>query len=179
LQQWIANNSAGYTPAQLLEELRAIQSSLTLRPADRIIIFLGAVFKSASRDGVINDIETNRKTLAALARPGTVGANKEKQRQLLAGFEWLCGVRYPNLLTDFGVVLQSLHRRDLLTSDVLIEWARDSIPNEFTFDLLVDTAVLQALREKSTTLVKALIDAEEEALSARNKPKKRSFNLMS
>jgi hypothetical protein len=40
---WLAENSTA-TGIQVVEELRSIQTMASLRPADRIIIFLGAVF---------------------------------------------------------------------------------------------------------------------------------------
>ena len=42
-QLWLTENPAA-TTTQKLDELRSIQTMSSLRPADRIIIFLGTVF---------------------------------------------------------------------------------------------------------------------------------------
>ena len=42
-QLWLTENPAA-TVTQKLDELRSIQTMSSLRPADRIIIFLGTVF---------------------------------------------------------------------------------------------------------------------------------------
>ena len=86
LKLFLSNNADAGT-AQIADELRNIQTMASLRPADRIIIFLGAVFTEQMVP--LNEVATHAAVLRALA------ASAIQQRHLIAAFEWLCGSKYP------------------------------------------------------------------------------------
>ena len=81
-----ANPSASLE--QLTDELRNIQTMASLRPADRIIIYLGAVFTEQMVP--LNEVAVHAKVLRALA------GSAIQQRHLIAAFEWLCGTKFPS-----------------------------------------------------------------------------------
>ena len=95
LKIWLVEHPE-HTTAELLEELRAIQTFASLRPADRIIIYLGTV----GTDGLVTkgEVAANKEVLCALA-PSAI-----QQRHLVAAFEWFCGRKYPQLMKFFPVV---------------------------------------------------------------------------
>jgi len=99
LKLWLAEHPER-TTAQLLEELRAIQTFASLRPADRIIIYLGTV----CTDGLVTkgEVAANKEILCALA-PSAI-----QQRHLIAAFEWFCGRKFPQLMKFFPVVSRRL-----------------------------------------------------------------------
>ena len=154
LKLWLLENSSA-TDASLLEELRSIQTFAALRPADRIIIYLGAIFT----EDVITagQIETYKGMLAALA-PTTI-----QQRHLISAFEWFCGRRYPQLMKFFPVVLKQLFDEELVEEDVFFEWAGDLTRNEYSAEMsMIDIDTLEHLKASASLFITWLQEAEEE-----------------
>lgn len=143
------------TIQQQLDELRNIQTMASLRPSDRVIIYLGAVF---GEDAVgKNQVEANRDVLAALA-PSEI-----QQRHLIAGFEWFCGTRFPSLTKIFAKVLLQLYEAELVEEDTFFAWAGDTTRNEFSAEESMMTyETLENLRTQATPFIKWLQEAEEE-----------------
>lgn len=138
-----------------LDELRNIQTMASLRPADRVIIFLGAVFDEGSV--AANKVEATHDLLAALA-PSEI-----QQRHLIAGFEWFCGTRYPALTKIFAKVLLQLYEAELVEEDTFFAWAGDTTRNEFSAEeSMMSYETLESLRMQATPFIKWLQEAEEE-----------------
>lgn len=154
LKLWLVDNS-NVTETVLLDELRSIQTFAALRPADRIIIYLGAVF---SEDVITaGQILAHKNTLAALA-PTLI-----QQRHLISAFEWFCGRRYPQLMKYFPVVLKQLFDEELVEEDVFFEWSADLTRNEFSADLsMIDEDTLEQLKAGASLFIVWLQEAEEE-----------------
>lgn len=154
LKLWLSDNPTPAT-SQLLDELRNIQTMASLRPADRIIIYLGGVFTEAVVTG--KEIEAHKEVLAALA------ATAIQQRHLIAAFEWLCGTRYPSLVKYFPVLLKQLLDEELVDEDTFFAWAGDFARNEFSAEqsmMCIDT--LEHLKHSAAPFIKWLQEAEEE-----------------
>jgi translation initiation factor 5 len=140
---------------QHLEELRNIQTMASLRPADRIIIFLGSVF---TEDAVTaNHVELHNEYLKALA------PTEIQQRHLIAGFEWLCGSKFPQFNRLFSKVLMQLYEAEVVEEDTFLAWAADTTRNEFTADdSMIEYETLETLRNHAFPFIKWLQEAEEE-----------------
>ncbi len=139
----------------MTDELRNIQTMASLRPADRIIIFLGAVFTEAAVSA--KQVEANKAVLRALA------ATAIQQRHLIAAVEWLCGTRYPSLVKYFPVLLKQLLDEELVEEDTFFAWAGDFARNEFSAEqsmMCIDT--LEQLKGSAAPFIKWLQEAEEE-----------------
>mmetsp|Transcript_10537 Transcript_10537/g.14544 ORF Transcript_10537/g.14544 Transcript_10537/m.14544 type:complete len:415 (+) Transcript_10537:379-1623(+) len=151
---WLTDNPSA-TTTMMLDELRSIQTMASLRPGDRIIIYLGSVFS----DKIITEkeIPTHRGMLAASA------PSEPQQRQLIAAFEWFCGVKYPSLLRFFPMILKLLLDEELVEEDVFFAWAGDLTRNDFTAEQsLIDIDTLDALKTSAAPFIKWLQEAEEE-----------------
>ena len=138
-----------------LEQLRHMQQLYSLRASDKIVIFIGAV----CTENILKDkeIETHTLILSQLA------SSNIQQRQLIAGFEWLCGTKYVSLLKFFPAVLMQLFEQEIIEEDVFFEWTTDLIRNEYTLDeSMVQYDVLEQLRMHSQPFIKWLQEAEEE-----------------
>ena len=127
----------------------------SLRPADRYIIFLGAVCS----ERLVKDEELLKLKPILAAMTST----PIHQRHLLAAAEWLCGSRFPSLLKFFPVVLKQLYEEDLVEEDTLFEWDTDFIRNDFTADAsMINDEALEALKSHAKQFVVWLREAEEE-----------------
>lgn len=148
-------NNATATVVQHLEELRNIQTMASLRPADRIIIFLGSVF---TEDAVTaNEVENHKEYLIALA------PTEIQQRHLIAGFEWFCGSKFPQFNRLFSKVLMQLYEAEVVEEDTFLAWAADTTRNEFTADdSMMEYETLETLRNHAFPFIKWLQEAEEE-----------------
>lgn len=154
LKLWLLEHTTHTTP-ELLDELRAIQTFASLRPADRIIIYLGTVFSDAAVTK--GEVAAHKDVLASVA------ASTIQQRHLIAGFEWFCGRKYPQLMKFFPVVLKQLFDEELVEEDVFFEWATDLTRNEFSPELsMIDIDTLEALKISASLFIKWLQEAEEE-----------------
>ena len=139
----------------IIEELRSIQTMSSLRPADRYIIFLGAICS----ERLVKDEELLRLKPVLAAMTST----SIQQRHLLAAAEWLCGTRFPSLLKFFPVVLKQFYELDLIEEDTLYEWDTDFLRNDFTADAsMISDETLEALKTHAKQFVVWLREAEEE-----------------
>ncbi|CAE7592436.1 unnamed protein product [Symbiodinium microadriaticum] len=143
--------------AAVAEQLRSIQTLSSLRPSDKIIIFLGAAFTSTSVTD--NDVEKHREVLAVL-----VPKNSDiQQRHLIAAMEWFCAVREKELLRMFPVLLKQLYDQDLIDEDAFFSWHADSTRNEYSADQsLISDDDLLALKDAASPFINWLREAEEE-----------------
>jgi translation initiation factor 5 len=151
---WIADNAAA-SPAVIMDELRVIQAFGSFRPADRVIIYVGAVMS----DQLItsNEIVAHKHVLSLWSSSAPL------QRHLIAGFEWLCGVKIPSLLKLFPVVLKTLFDEELVEEDVIFAWHTDIMRNEFSADQsLISLDTLEQLRVAAGPFITWLQEAEEE-----------------
>jgi translation initiation factor 5 len=151
---WLSDNQAA-TPAVIMEELRVIQAFGAFRPADRVIIYLGAVFT----EHVISagEIAAHKNVLSLWAGSAPL------QRHLIAGFEWFCAARFPNLVKLFPVVLKTLFDEELVEEDVFFAWHTDIMRNEFSADQsLVSLEQLEQLRTSAGPFITWLQEAEVE-----------------
>lgn len=155
--------------SQLYEELRSIQNLSSLRPADRLIIFIGVVFPL---DCIADTSVVKYKEILNHFIPKK---DAIQQRQLISAIEWLIGVRNqspsatstggtsPTPIRFFPVLLKQLYDEDLLEEEVLFEWFHDSLRNEYTVDeSIISESTLQLLKESSGLFIKWLQEAEEE-----------------
>ena len=154
LKVWFIEYPSPALPV-LLEELRSIQTFAALRPADRIIIYLGVVF---SEDAIsTGQVERHKEVLAALA-PSVI-----QQRHLIAAFEWFCGKRHPQLMKFFPVVLKQLFDEELVEEDVFLEWAGDLTRNEYSAEMsMIDSDTLELLKCSASMFITWLQEAEME-----------------
>ena len=153
-------NGAGQNASkgEIIDTLKDIHTLSGLRPADRILVVLGAYLnENAVRE---NQIAANLELLKALA-PTSI-----HQRHLICASEWFCGTKYPSLLTFFPVFLKHMYDEDLLDEDTILAWNSDKLRNEFTCDqTLVPDSVLSALKASAapfcTWLEEAGVEGEE------------------
>lgn len=157
---WYANilsaTGAPPTPQQIVDELRNIQTMASLKPADRIIIFLGATF---SEDAVTEKaVEKHAATLKTLA------GSSIQERHVIAAFEWLCGTRYPDkLIKFFPALLKSLFDEEIVEEDTFLVWAADLTRNEFSAEMsMISIDALEALKSSAAPFITWLQEAEEE-----------------
>mmetsp|Transcript_11947 Transcript_11947/g.26875 ORF Transcript_11947/g.26875 Transcript_11947/m.26875 type:complete len:273 (-) Transcript_11947:28-846(-) len=141
----------------LLDELRNIQTMASLRPADRVLILLGALFTDALVER--KEIRMHSKYLSALS------TSTIQQRHLIAAFEWLCGTKYPAKARYFAVVLKDLLEEELVEEDVFLEWAADLTRNEYSAQTMVCLDTLEVLKGAAAPFVTWLQEAEEEGES--------------
>lgn len=144
---------------QLIEELRSTQTLSSLRPSDRYIIFFGTVFTATSITD--NDVLKYKDFLQIL----TNNKNKHQQRQLLAGTEWLIGVKYPSLIPRYSILLKQLYDEDIVEEDVLLEWYYDESKNEYSMNeglYITNERVFENLKESAKLFIKWLEEADEE-----------------
>lgn len=154
---WIELNQTSSTQ-DIVNELRVIQTTSSLRPADRIIIFLGAVF--TEEFVTAGEINKHRTILAALATSAI------QHRHMIAAMEWLCGSKYPSLIKFFPVVLKQLLDEELVEEEAFFQWHGDLCRNEFSAEqsmMCMDT--LEHLKESAAPFIKWLEEAEEEGES--------------
>jgi len=144
------------TVEAILDELRTIQTMSSLRPADRVIIFLGAVFNETFV--VQNTIEAQKAVLSALA------SSQIQQRHVLAAFEWLCGSKYPKLAAvPFAKALQQLFEEDIIEEETFFHWSADTTRNEYTAHAnIIEFDMLEKLHENAKPFVYWLQTADEE-----------------
>mmetsp|Transcript_33414 Transcript_33414/g.56091 ORF Transcript_33414/g.56091 Transcript_33414/m.56091 type:complete len:452 (+) Transcript_33414:397-1752(+) len=154
-----AANPSVPPPADLVrpicDELRNIQTMASLRPADRIIIYLGAVFSEKMVER--KEVALHSKVLAELA--GTA----IQQRHLIAAFEWLCGTKYPAKVKFFPVLLKQLLDEELVEEDTFLAWAADFTRNEYSAEQsMLSTDTLEQLKASAAPFITWLQEAEEE-----------------
>jgi hypothetical protein len=151
---WTSLNASA-TTQQRVDELRAIQTMSSLRPADRIIIFLGAEFTENFISK--SEIQQHRDIIAALA-PSEI-----QQRHLIAAFEWLCGTRYPNLVKFFPVALKQLLDEELVDEASFFLWHADTARNEFSAEMsMMCLDTLEHLKESASMFINWLMEAESD-----------------
>eukprot|EP00598_Pedospumella_elongata_P005487 CAMPEP_0184966878 /NCGR_PEP_ID=MMETSP1098-20130426/409_1 /TAXON_ID=89044 /ORGANISM="Spumella elongata, Strain CCAP 955/1" /LENGTH=433 /DNA_ID=CAMNT_0027488233 /DNA_START=240 /DNA_END=1541 /DNA_ORIENTATION=- len=140
---------------QLTDELRNIQTMASLRPADRIIIYLGAVFTEQMVP--LNEVAAHAKVLRALA------GSAIQQRHLIAAFEWLCGTKYPAKVKFFPILLKQLLDEELVEEDTFLAWAADFTRNEYSAEQsMVCLDTLESLKASAQPFITWLMEAEEE-----------------
>eukprot|EP01041_Mallomonas_annulata_P009183 gene9183-19043_t len=157
IERFIIWQSQNPTPttAQIIEELWSVQTCNGLPAADRVLIFLGAVFTETSLTD--NSIEKYKDILSALA------SSQIQQRQLIAGCEWFCGTKYPKLIKMFPIMLKHLYDNELVEEDVLLEWAADYSKNDYTVEQsLINLDTLEQLKVAAQPFITWLQEAEEE-----------------
>jgi len=143
------------TTEQICDELRNIQTMASLRPADRIIIFLGATFTENMVKE--NEVSKNATVLRALA------ASTIQQRHLIAAFEWLCGTRFTSHLKYFPVLLKQLLDEELVEEETFLAWASDFTRNEYSAEQsMVCLDTLEQLKNSAQPFITWLVEAEEE-----------------
>lgn len=152
---WRGDNAAASNEQQV-EELRSIQTQHSLRPAVRIIIFLGAVFTESG--AATKDQVAAHKAVLCLLAPTAI-----QQRHLIAAFEWLCGSRFPSLLRFFPLLLKELFDEEVVEEDIFFNWAADYARNEYTADAsMIHIDVLEQLKASAAPFITWLQEAEEE-----------------
>jgi translation initiation factor 5 len=145
----------GVSVKDQIEELKHIQTMASLRPADRCIIFLGAVFTTEVI--TTNEVEKHQEILNALA-PSEI-----QQRHLIAAFEWLFGTKFPTLLKFFPKVLMQLYEAEIIEEDVFLAWAGDTTRNEYSAELsMMSFETLESLHIAAAPFIKWLQEADEE-----------------
>jgi translation initiation factor 5 len=149
------SNNPGATVVQITDELRNIQTMASLRPADRIIIFLGSRFTA--------DMLSQKQVEAHAAVLKALGASSIQQRHLIAGFEWLCGTKFPAQVKFFPILLKQLLDEELVEEDVFLAWAADFTRNEYSAEQsMVNLDTLEHLKASAAPFIKWLQEAEEE-----------------
>ena len=152
----MTDNAATAAPEKVLEELRMIQIQHSMRPADRFVIFLGAVFTD---NGAATAKQiTTHKPLLALMAPSAI-----QQRHLIAGVEWFCGVKHPSLTRFFPLFLKGLFDEEVVEEDIFFNWSTDYARNEFsTSETMIDIDTLEAMKASAAPFITWLQEAEEE-----------------
>lgn len=151
---WRTERPSASTP-EVLEELRSLQTCSSLGTGYRAAIFLGAVFTDKAVSG--NAVRLYKDVLKGL------GSTPIQQRQLIAAFEWFCGVHLTSLARYFPVVLKQLFDEDIVEEDVFLSWDADPIFNDYSLDAsIISEDVLESLRESAKPFITWLQEAEEE-----------------
>jgi translation initiation factor 5 len=151
----VGDSAAQKTNEQIYEELRALQTMSSLKPADRPLIFLGAVLN----ENIITEkqIVKHREFLEHLASSAIT------QRHLIAAFEWFCGLRHDALLVKFPLILKELFDQEIVDEEQFLMWYSDYMRNEYTVcndNLTLET--LEKLRNSAAPFITWLKEAESE-----------------
>ena len=169
MKVWLANNpdinsagageDASSSITRIADELRAIQTVSSLRPVDRVIIYIGSVFTSALIAN--SEVAKNQKMLCALApTPNT-------QRHIIAAMEWFCGSHHQNLASKFPIVLKQLFDEEIVEEDVFYDWSADYAKNDHSADdSLITIDTLESLKASAQPFVTWLREADEEGDSS-------------
>lgn len=145
-------------PSTVIEELRSTQVLASLRPVDRVLIFMGAVFTPQAL--ARNEVAMHKAVLSALA------PSAHQQRHLISGAEWFCGTRCTELSRKFPVLLKLLYDEDLVEEEVFYEWEEDRVRNEYSADeSMISTETLESLKEAAAPFINWLREADEEESS--------------
>lgn len=154
-KRWLVDNPKAMNAA-VADELRDIQTFAALRPADRLIIFLGTVFTDAA--ATANETSDHVGTLQALI------SEKIQQRHYIGALEWLCGTHQTSLKKYFPVLLKHAYDEDLLEEDTILQWAEDSVQNKHCADRsMIDYDTLDELRVSAKSFITWLQEADEES----------------
>lgn len=156
LKRWLVDNPKALKSA-LVDELRDIQTFAALRPADRMIIYIGAVFTESAATS--NETNMHIDTLQALT------SEKIQQRHFIGALEWFCGTHMKTSLKKyFPVLLKHAYDADLLDEDIILQWSQDSIQNQHCADRsMIDYDTLEELRESAKPFIIWLQEADEES----------------
>ena len=148
------DSSPGMT-AKILDELRNIQTVSSLRPSDRVILYLGTVLtENAHTEIESKDVSV---VLAAL------GASPQQQRHVIAAFEWFYGTKHAAYVKRFPLALKALYEEELVEEDVFFEWSIDYARNDYTADdSLIDIDTLEEVKQHAQPFVVWLREADEE-----------------
>jgi len=165
---WLGNNSdvsaAGTDAASItktLDELRAIQTVSSLRPVDRVIMYVGTVFSESIIAKGCEEILANQKMLCALA------PTSNTQRHLISAFEWFCGSCHSNLKAKFPIILKTLFDEEIVEEDTFYEWSSDYAKNDYSADdSLIGIDVLEDLKTSAQPFIVWLREADEEGASS-------------
>jgi len=161
-QLWLENNSSINSTGsdaesidKMMELLRSIQTISSLRPVDRVIIYIGSVMTNEII--INNEIVKNLKMLIALA------PTAQTQRHVISAFEWYCGSKYPSLLiSKFPIILKTLFDEEIVEEDVFFDWATDYAKNDYSADSsLISIETLEELKLKSQPFITWLREADE------------------
>jgi translation initiation factor 5 len=140
---------------RIAEELGVSQLIANLRPADRILIYIGTVMSAAVVSG--KEIEKCSDMLSALAK------TPETQRYMIAAFEWFCGTVHPTLKSKFPLVLKFLFDGEIVDEVVFLEWYADYAHNDYSADgSLITYEVLEELKQTAGPFITWLREADEE-----------------
>ena len=166
MNHWFRNNSdvsisgtgekGPESIARILDELRSVQTVNSLRPVDRLIIYIGCAMSS---NLITNDeIASHVNVLNALA------PTAQTQRHVIAAFEWFCGrCHREKLHSKFPIVLKLLFDNDVVDEDTFYDWSADYTKNDFTADdSLISIDVLEELKESARPFITWLREADEE-----------------
>ena len=165
---WLGNNpdisatGADVTSiTKLTDELRAIQTVSSLRPVDRVIIYVGTVFSENIISKGCEEIVTHQKILCALA------PTSNTQRHIISALEWFCGSCHPSLKTKFPIVLKALFDEEIVEEDTFYEWSSDYSKNDYSADdSLIVIDVLEDLKASAQPFITWLREADEEGDSS-------------
>jgi len=151
-------NTGPASISKIIDLLRDIQTVSSLRPVDRIIIYLGAVMT----DAVItkNEIEKHGAVLSHMAK------SVDTQRHVIASFEWFCGAHKPALASKFPLVLKALYDEEIVEEEVFFSWSADYAKNDYSADdSLIGIDALEDLKAASQPFITWLREAGEEGES--------------
>lgn len=157
--QWIENNDISQVK-DVMEELRALQTMASLKPSDRLLIFIGTVMTEGILDDDAKEISTHKEVIAAL------GVTDIQQRHVISAFEWLCGVHISKLATKFPLLLHALFDEELIEEEVFLMWSTDYARSEYSVsESLIDIDVLESLKGYAAPFITWLKEAESESES--------------
>jgi len=151
-------NTGPASIAKIVDLLRDIQTVSSLRPVDRIIIYIGAVMT----DSIItkNEIEKHCAVLSAMTK------SVDTQRHIIASFEWFCGAHKPALASKFPLVLKALYDEEIVDEEVFFSWSADYAKNDYSADdSLIGIDALEDLKSASQPFITWLREAGEEGES--------------
>ncbi len=165
LRSWFASNpdvnpsGAGEQSAssvtRILDCLRDLQNVSSLRPVDRVIMYVGAMMTDALISK--NEIEKYSAVLSALAK------SVDTQRHVIAAFEWFCGSHKPIFAPKFPLVLKALYDAEIVEEDVFFSWSADYAKNDYSADdSLIGIDTLEELKVSSQPFITWLREADDE-----------------
>lgn len=158
MKQWRAEVGDDAPIDAVIDKLKTIHTLSGLRPADRMVVVLGAFFTENAHRA---DEVAKYKALIAALTPTAI-----HQRHLICAMEWFCGTRCPSLLPFFPAMLKHLYDEDLLEEDTIVSWHTDYNRNEFSTDVsLVNDLTLESLKISADPFMRWLNEAAEEGES--------------
>jgi hypothetical protein len=164
---WSAAHATA-TNVERYDHLRALQLTFSLLPQARLLMYLGAMYS----ESFLNDnvLAKEQSFLQFLVTPTTESTSSlSLQRQLLAGFEWLCVVKFQkvavlNTAVSISKLCMQLYELEVIEEDAFVSWQNDTVLHEYSissqYGMQYDFA--ESMKEHAKPFLAWLAEADDD-----------------